>query len=335
VDRCTSEAYATGQNRVRWIGSHLYTYPYSCDGVTGQVELLRQTMEQVAGSYHVKMVVVSVGGNNFGFGDIVEKCVRNFLTMRDFDPGLECAMRILGSCVLWKPKLFSKSYCYDDAVANNVTDAKNLEARELEITMALWDIIDVMEEAGYSGDDWTLLVNTYPSPIPDGNGFRFIETGWTRHSEGGCGFWNEDADWANDTALPNITDTVRNAVARTEAPNARVLDVSQAFVGRRLCEVGVYKVGVVSLGPTFWWQTDAVDRSEWVQEIRGILSQGGVVDVPPFYADESFHPNYWGQLALRSCVRMAYNNGNPIGGTCVRAGNGLSSLLEPRMMLDP
>ena len=28
------------------------------------------------------------------------------------------------------------------------------------------------------------------------------------------------------------------------------------------------------------------------------------------------HPNYWGQLALRNCLRQAYNGGAPRGGTC-------------------
>ncbi len=66
-----------------------------------------------------------------------------------------------------------------------------------------------------------------------------------------------------------------------------------------------------------------------------MLSEGGQIDVPPFDKNESFHPNYWGQLAIRSCIRQAYNNGNPIGGRCVRAGNGLTSLGEPRMDVAP
>ena len=52
----------------------------------------------------------------------------------------------------------------------------------------------------------------------------------------------------------------------------------------------------------------------------------------PYYIQESLHPNYWAQLAFRSCVRQAYNGGTPRGGTCTRAGNGLVNG-EPVMSL--
>ena len=47
----------------------------------------------------------------------------------------------------------------------------------------------------------------------------------------------------------------------------------------------------------------------------------------PYQLQETLHPNYWGQLALRNCVRQAYNGGAPRGGTCTIAGTGLN---EPR-----
>ena len=52
----------------------------------------------------------------------------------------------------------------------------------------------------------------------------------------------------------------------------------------------------------------------------------------PYYIQEGLHPNYWAQLATRSCVRQAYNGGTPRGGTCTRSGNGLVNG-EPRMTL--
>ena len=30
------------------------------------------------------------------------------------------------------------------------------------------------------------------------------------------------------------------------------------------------------------------------------------------------HPNYWGQLANQVCVKLAWNDGDVRGGTCVR-----------------
>lgn len=51
---------------------------------------------------------------------------------------------------------------------------------------------------------------------------------------------------------------------------------------------------------------------------------------------ESLHPNAFGQLAERRCMRLAHNNGDPRGGACVRAGNGLvpsPGIDEPNMAL--
>ena len=78
-----------------------------------------------------------------------------------------------------------------------------------------------MRNAGYADSQWTLLVQTYPRPIPRGSGFRYSESGYTRQSTGGCGFWNKDADWANDTALPTINGAVTGAVADSGLTNVR------------------------------------------------------------------------------------------------------------------
>jgi hypothetical protein len=78
-----------------------------------------------------------------------------------------------------------------------------------------------------------------------------------------------------------------------------------------------------------WRSPGAVDKSEWVNQIRTVSTCCG----SNYYIQESLHPNYFGQLALRSCVRQAYNLGTPKGGTCRISGTGLTSLGEPRMSL--
>ena len=68
---------------------------------------------------------------------------------------------------------------------------------------------------------------------------------------------------------------------------------------------------------------------------RGIFSAGGKLPFPGlvYHKNESFHPNYRGQLALRNCLRQAWNNGNVRGGTCEFLQNGLGSFGEPQMIL--
>ena len=101
-----------------------------------------------------------------------------------------------------------------------------------------------MRNAGYADGAWTMLVQTYPSPIPNGSGFRYSESGYTRQSTGGCGFWNADADWANVDRAADDQQRRRPARSpRPGSPTSRTLDLASAFNGRRLCEntVGLYE----------------------------------------------------------------------------------------------
>jgi hypothetical protein len=71
----------------------------------------------------------------------------------------------------------------------------------------------------------------------------------------------------------------------------------------------------------------SVRNSEWVSQIRTATTLFG-----PYQLQEDAHPNYWGQLALRNCVRQAYNGGAGRGGACTH-GSGLNGLNEPNMTL--
>jgi hypothetical protein len=249
--------------------------------------------------------VVSIGGNDFNFAGIVQSCVTDWLTSPSW----------------WK------DYCHDDSsVTANFTSA-NISAVRSRIAAGFTNLRTAMRNAGYADSAWTLLVQTYPSPIPRSTGFRYAETGYTRQNTGGCGFWNADANWANDTALPTINTTVKGAITASGLTNTRTLDLSSAFNGRRLCEntVGLYE----EKGLTSWTQAGAVDRTEWVNQIRTVST---CCSSSPYYIQESLHPNYWAQLATRSCVRQAWNAGAPRSGTCTIAGTGLVNG-EPRMVL--
>ena len=262
-----------------------------------------KALQSFAATRNVRMVVVSIGGNDFNFASIVQSCVTNFL----LSPS-------------WWP-----NYCYDDSsVRANFTSA-NVAAVQARIATALTNVRQAMRNAGYADSAWTLVVQTYPSPIPTGAVFRYSQSGYTRQSVGGCGFWNKDADWANTTALPTINTTVKGAVTASGIAGVKVLDLQSAFTGRRLCE---NTVGLLEeKGLSSWTQTGAVDRTEWIAQIRTVSTA-----TTAYYIQESLHPNYWGELAIRSCVRQAYNGGTVKGGTCTIAGTGLLGG-EPRMRL--
>ncbi|NUR10096.1 MAG: hypothetical protein HOQ22_00200 [Nocardioidaceae bacterium] len=270
-------------------------------GHQGQARML----QTFATGHNVRMVVVSIGGNDFGFGSIVQQCVVDFLTSPSW----------------------AKDYCHDDSsVTANFTSA-NVTAVRGRIATAYADVRQAMRNAGYPDSAWTLLVQTYPSPLPNGAGIRYSQSGYSRQSTGGCGFWNADADWANATALPTINAAVTGAAGQAGLTNSRTLDLATAFNGRRLCEstVGLYE----EKGLSSWTAPGAVDQTEWVNQIRTVSTIGSN---SPYYVQESLHPNYWAQLATRSCVRQAYNGGTPRGGACAIAGTGLVGG-EPRMVL--
>jgi hypothetical protein len=274
---------------------------YSSGSQQGQARML----QTFAASHNVRMVVVSIGGNDFNFASIVTQCVADFLA----------------SPTWWK------DYCQDDSSVTKNFTAANVAAVRSRIATALTNVRTAMRNAGYADGSWTMLVQTYPSPIPNGSGFRYAESGYTRQSKGGCGFWNSDANWANGSALPTINSTVTGAIGQAGISNAKVLNLSSALNGRRLCEsgVGLYEeVGIAS-----WTDPNAVNRTEWVNQIRTVST---CCASSPYYIQEGLHPNYWAQLAFRSCVRQAYNNGTPRGGTCTRSGNGLVNG-EPAMRL--
>ncbi|GAA3540659.1 hypothetical protein [Nocardioides daeguensis] len=263
-----------------------------------------RALQTLATTNNVKMVVVSIGGNDFNFAGVVQQCVQDFLLSPSW----------------WK------DYCYDDSSVTSNFTSSNVSAVKTRIAGALTNVRTALRNAGYADSQWTMLVQTYPSPVPGGSGFRYSQSGYTRQNTGGCGFWNADADWANNSALPTINNTVTGAIAQAGITNAKTLNLASTFNGRRLCETGVglyEEVGIAN-----WTSTGAVDRTEWVNQIRTVTTSGD----SPYFIQESLHPNYWGQLAVRSCVRQAYNGGAPKGGACVRTGTGLLGG-EPRMTL--
>jgi hypothetical protein len=263
-----------------------------------------RALQTFAATHNVKLVPLSIGGNDFNFASVVQSCLTDFLTSPSW----------------WK------DYCNDDSsVLANFT-AANVSAKTALIKNAILNIRTAMTNAGYSAAQYTILVQDYESPIPTSSGFRYSQSGFTRQSTGGCGFWDADANWANGTALPTINNAVKNAAAQTGLSNVKILELQGAFNGRRLCENTVGLIEEQGLGS--WQSAGAVDKTEWVNQIRTISTANS-----DYYIQESLHPNYWGQKALRSCVRQAYNAGTPRGGTCTRAGNGLTALGEPVMSL--
>lgn len=260
-------------------------------------------LQEYAERNNVKAVVVMVGANNYGFADVITRCVQNWLT----------------SPAWWK------NYCSDDAdIADRFTPARQA-TETANVRDAILRVAQAMSNAGYTTSQYKILGQTYWNPIPRSDRARYPETGWSRQSVGGCGAWNRDVNWANDVVVPAMNNSMRNGLAAAGLPNTAVLELENALNGRRLCE---NTVGLLEeRGIATWQSPGAVDNTEWVNQIRTVTTIVG-----PYQLQESIHANYWGQLAMRNCLRQAYNGGAVRGGVCNR-GTGLNGQGEPNMTL--
>ncbi|HEX6876334.1 MAG TPA: hypothetical protein VF165_11800 [Nocardioidaceae bacterium] len=106
-------------------------------GHLGQAKML----QQFAAGHNVKMVVVSIGGNDFNFASIVQTCVSDFLASPS-----------------WWP-----DYCNDDSSVTSNFTTSNVAAVKSRIATAYQNLRTAMRNAGYSDSSWTMLVQNYPS----------------------------------------------------------------------------------------------------------------------------------------------------------------------------
>ncbi|MGV3759997.1 MAG: hypothetical protein ACO1PW_10725 [Actinomycetota bacterium] len=272
------------------------------NGTYGKGQAL--ALQEFASTHNVDMVALLIGANDYGFADILQTCFLNWYTSPS-----------------WWP-----NYCYDDSGIKSRFTSSNITAKTTDIKNAILRVRQAMANAGYADSDYTIMVHTYWSPVPHGSANRYPQTGYTRQTVGGCGMWNRDADWANNTVVPTFNNSVRNAVAQAGLSNTKILDLTTSLNGRRLCE---NTVGLLEeKGVASWTSAGAVDKTEWVAQLRTTSTIFG-----PYQIQESVHASYWGQLAMRACMRQAYNGGAPRSGACVRAANGLNGYGEPQMAL--
>lgn len=260
----------------------------------GQAAMLQDLAQQ----RNVTMVLVSIGGNDFGFADVIEDCLEDYIEDRD-------------PC--------SKSSSITDKISKT-----NVDTVTGRITNALLNVQKAMRDAGRTDGSWTLVVNLNPDTLPLAGGFRYGET-YSRWYDGGCGFYDADAQWAGTQFVSTVRSAAANALQTSRITPSALLDFSKLLDKRELCATGTLQVGSSS-GAATWQAGGAVDISEWSDEIRA-------EDTGPYFEQESLHPNYWAQLAMRSCVRQLFAGERRVNGSCVRTGDGLTPRGEPVVTL--
>ncbi len=215
----------------------------------------------VARQYEVKAVVLAIGGNDLGFASIIETCAADYIVFY--------------------------SYCHDDQ--QELVDGR-IDRVMAAVGKSVDEIRSVMAEAGYTPRSYRIILQSYPSPIPRHTENRYPQSGWSRVFQGGCPFWNADADWARDRLVPQIAERLRGVAT---AKGVQFLDLQDMLQGREVCSTASRHVSAS--------QPPSATRSEWARWIDSNETQGPV--------QESMHPNYYGQLAQGRCLTLVYAAG--------------------------
>jgi hypothetical protein len=184
----------------------------------------------VAARDDLRMIVVTVGANDAGFGALVAGCALEWARSSEDDPAL----------------------CRESAQED--LDAA-LPAMTRRARRALAGVRAAMAAAGYMRSDYRLVVMGYASPLPPGRWIRYPEEGWSRLNLGGCPFWDADADWAAGEATGSIDAALRSAAGEA---GAEYLDVRHAFDGHQLCDSRSHRVGPEGPSPS---------SAEWVRRL--------------------------------------------------------------------
>jgi len=178
----------------------------------------------------VRMIVLTAGANDVGFGALVAGCALDWARSSEHDPAL----------------------CRGRAQAD--VDVR-LPAMERGLLKALRALRAAMAAAGYRRSGYRLVTMGYASPFPAGGWIRYPEEGWSRLNEGGCPVWNGDADWAAGEGTGSIVAAMRNAAA---AAGAEFLDLRHALDGHQLCDRRLRRVGPTGPSPA---------SAEWVRRL--------------------------------------------------------------------
>ena len=156
----------------------------------GQLRTLAQAND-------VEMVVVSIGGNDAGFEDLVAACVTGFALDRPCsDPG------IAGP--------------FERRVENNLGPGADATVAAVK---------QVLATTGNS--DARIVLQSYPSPVPS-----FTVYDGPQRLNHGCAFLGDDIRYIDSTFVPLIDETLRGVAS---AQGVEFLSLSDAFVGKELC----------------------------------------------------------------------------------------------------
>lgn len=225
-------------------------------------------LADLADQSQIKLVQLSIGGNDLGFGEVIKSCIKTYV-------------------------LKFTSYCWhswDATVEQRLRD--QVLPRVKDTVKAIQDTLD---KHGHPVGSYVFALQSYPSPVPLAPSYRYPEGPGVlsdRYRKGGCPFYNEDTDWARRTVVTKIAETLEKAADDT---GIAYLDLQWAFDGHEVCN----KATQLPTSANTLANPVPGKNAEWMR----FLSEGPVqTPYSQGQQEESFHPNSYGQKALGKCL---------------------------------
>ncbi|WP_405660660.1 ricin-type beta-trefoil lectin domain protein [Streptomyces sp. RK9] len=257
------------------------TYNVACSGaqtvnirIGGQKQYADELVQSdnlaiKARNTRIKTILLVIGANDdLQFAPVMTDCVTRYLTLQ-------------GPCA---PK-------YKDGWQARV------DALVPKVEQSVRDLRTVMDQAGYAGDAYKLVVMGYPSPI--GPDFRDNPKFPGKPACGGLGY-DSDTEWGRNEAVPAFERGMRRAAKNS---GALYLDNSRLFHGHEVCMEDTWARGLyVDLTNPFPPDSNSVRQS--------------------------FHPNARGHGAFASCLTQLHNSGWREGSCADPASTGSAKLYE-------
>jgi hypothetical protein len=187
-------------------------------------------LAEVARRDDVRLVLVTIGANDVGFGELVAGCALDWARSDDSAP---------------EP---CHGYSQEEIEAR-------LPVTRRRVGRVLDGVRATMRRADYRRRDYRLVLSGYTSPFPAARWLRYLQSGWDRLTEGGCPIWDSDADWAAGSGIDSIVGALRDVA---EAGGAEFLDLRHALDGHQLCDSRSHLVGDAGPRP---------ESAEWVRRL--------------------------------------------------------------------
>lgn len=231
----------------------------ACSGAKAELVGLEPSPEHPEGSqarqlaelterYRITDIVVQVGANDDpNFIDVLNRCVGAWAARA---PG-GCARELRNE---WPQRV---------------------QRMQPKVLAALRDVRTVMDRAGYERDSYSLVLQSYASPVGPGIAPELQDLS-------GCPLLTSDVKWVRSTAVPQLSAGLREVA---EQVDARFLDLSRAGYGHEACTGGKAAPG------TEWFTRLTVDWEALKHEKRA-----------PHAMQASFHANATGHAQFARCL---------------------------------